>query len=117
MAGASRRRSRARYSTWTPAPPYTSGGYSRLSKATRLGPRWFSGSADAIYQSLNLVYYEQPDYILVFGADHIYRMDPKQMLDAHIASGASATVAGIHAPLREANQFGVIKTAADGKAI
>jgi glucose-1-phosphate adenylyltransferase len=83
----------------------------------RLGPRWFSGSADAIYQSLNLVYDEQPDYILVFGADHIYRMDPKQMLDAHIASGAAATVAGIHAPLKEANQFGVIKTAADGQAI
>src|SRR5450432_3605719 len=83
----------------------------------RLGPRWFSGSADAIYQSLNLVYDEQPDYILVFGADHIYRIDPKQMLDAHIESGASVTVAGIHAPIKEASQFGVIKTAADGKAI
>ena len=83
----------------------------------RLGPRWFSGSADAIYQSLNLVYDEQPDYILVFGADHIYRMDPRQMLDAHIESGASATVAGIHAPLKEAHQFGVIKTASDGQAI
>jgi glucose-1-phosphate adenylyltransferase len=83
----------------------------------RLGPRWFSGSADAIYQSLNLVYDEQPDYILVFGADHIYRMDPRQMLDAHIESGASATVAGIHAPLKEAHQFGVIKTASDGRGI
>ncbi|MFL6138544.1 MAG: glucose-1-phosphate adenylyltransferase [Frankiaceae bacterium] len=76
----------------------------------RLGPRWFSGSADAIYQSLNLVYDENPDYILVFGADHIYRMDPQQMLDAHIASGAGVTVAGIRAPLSEAHQFGVIRT-------
>jgi glucose-1-phosphate adenylyltransferase len=79
----------------------------------RLGPRWFAGSADAIYQSLNLVYDENPDYILVFGADHIYRMDPRQMLDAHIASGADATVAGIRAPKKEAHQFGVIQTAPD----
>jgi glucose-1-phosphate adenylyltransferase len=82
----------------------------------RLGPRWFSGSADAIYQSLNLVYDEDPEYLLVFGADHIYRMDPRQMLDAHIASGAAATVAGIRAPKKEAHQFGVIKTG-DGRRI
>src|SRR3954452_21538003 len=82
----------------------------------RLGPRWFSGSADAIYQSLNLVYDENPDYILVFGADHIYRMDPQQMLDAHIASGAGVTVAGIRAPLSEAHQFGVIRPS-DGARI
>src|SRR2546422_4206249 len=53
----------------------------------RLGPRWFTGSADAIYQSLNLVYDEQPDHIVVFGADHVYRMDPQQMGDHHTASG------------------------------
>src|SRR3569623_1941732 len=61
----------------------------------RLGPRWFAGSADAIYQSLNLVYDEDPDYIVVFGADHVYRMDPEQMLRFHVESGAGATVAGI----------------------
>ena len=54
----------------------------------RLGPHWFAGSADAIYQSLNLVNDERPDYVIVFGADHIYRMDPQQMVDEHIASGA-----------------------------
>jgi glucose-1-phosphate adenylyltransferase len=80
----------------------------------RVGPRWFSGSADAIYQSLNLVHDERPDYILVFGADHIYRMDPRQMLDLHIASGAGATVAGIRAPRKEASAFGVIQTAQSG---
>src|ERR1700704_5245666 len=49
----------------------------------RLGPRWYLGSADAIYQSLNLVYDEQPDYIVVFGADHVYCMDPEQMVHFH----------------------------------
>jgi glucose-1-phosphate adenylyltransferase len=83
----------------------------------RLGPQWFSGSADAIYQSLNLVYDESPDYVLVFGADHIYRMDPEQMMAAHVASGASVTVAGIRQPLSQADQFGVIDVAEDGRRI
>jgi glucose-1-phosphate adenylyltransferase len=83
----------------------------------RLGPRWYTGSADAILQSLNLIYDEQPDYVLVFGADHVYRMDPAQMLDQHIASGASVTVAGIRQPRSEAHDFGVIETAPDGKKI
>jgi glucose-1-phosphate adenylyltransferase len=73
----------------------------------RLGKRWFSGSADAILQSLNLINDEKPDIVVVIGADHVYRMDFKQMVDAHIASGASATVAGIRQPLALASQFGV----------
>jgi glucose-1-phosphate adenylyltransferase len=80
----------------------------------RLGPRWFLGSADAIYQSLNLVYDEQPDYIVVFGADHVYRMDPRQMLRQHIEGGAGATVAGIRIPRSEASSFGVITPDSDG---
>lgn len=83
----------------------------------RLGPRWYTGSADAILQSLNLIYDEQPDYVLVFGADHVYRMDPAQMLEEHIASGAAVTVAGIRQPRSQAHDFGVIETAADGKKI
>jgi glucose-1-phosphate adenylyltransferase len=83
----------------------------------RLGPRWFAGSADAIYQSLNLIYDEKPDYVIVFGADHIYRMDPSQMVAAHIESGAGVTVAGIRQPLSMASQFGVIEVAADGRRI
>ena len=74
----------------------------------RLGKRWFSGSADAILQSLNLVHDEKPDIVVVIGADHVYRMDFEQMIDAHIASGAKATVAGIRQPIELANQFGVI---------
>src|SRR6188472_2528925 len=60
----------------------------------RLGPHWYTGSADAIFQSMNLVHDEQPDYIAVFGADHVYRMDPRQMLKQHIDNGAGVTVAG-----------------------
>src|SRR3990170_1773197 len=81
----------------------------------RLGPRWYQGSADAIYQSMNLINDERPDYIVVFGADHVYRMDASQMVAAHIETGAGVTVAGIRVPRKEAWQFGVIKTAADGE--
>ena len=79
----------------------------------RLGKRWFSGSADAILQSLNLIRDEKPDIVVVVGADHVYRMDFRQMLDAHIASGARATVAGIRQPIELANQFGVIDVQPD----
>jgi glucose-1-phosphate adenylyltransferase len=83
----------------------------------RRGPYWFSGSADAIYQNLNLLNDERPDYVAVFGADHIYRMDPRQMLDHHIETGASVTVAALRAPIEQADQFGVVETAADGHTI
>jgi glucose-1-phosphate adenylyltransferase len=83
----------------------------------RLGPRWFTGSADAIFQSLNLVYDEEPDYVVVFGADHVYRMDPMQMIEAHIDSGAGVTVAGLRRPRESASEFGVIEVASDGHRI
>ncbi|HEU4426677.1 MAG TPA: glucose-1-phosphate adenylyltransferase [Pilimelia sp.] len=83
----------------------------------RLGPRWFAGSADAIHQSMNLINDERPDYVIVFGADHIYRMDPRQMVEQHIESGAGVTVAGIRQPLPMADQFGVIEVAEDRKRI
>lgn len=74
----------------------------------RLGKRWFSGSADAILQSLNLIRDENPDIVVVVGADHVYRMDFNQMVEAHIASGKKATVAAIRQPIELANQFGVV---------
>ena len=74
----------------------------------RLGPRWYTGSTDAIFQSMNLIEDEQPEYIVVFGADHVYRMDPSQMVEAHIDSGADVTVAGIRVPRAEASAFGCI---------
>ncbi len=83
----------------------------------RRGPYWFQGSADAIYQNLNLLRDEKPDTVIVFGADHIYRMDPAQMVRQHVESGASVTVAALRVPIEQADQFGVIETAPDGRTI
>jgi glucose-1-phosphate adenylyltransferase len=77
----------------------------------RRGPQWFQGSADAIYQNLNLISDERPDYVCVFGADHIYRMDPRQMVEFHIEQGAGVTVAAIPVPKRRGERsFGVIES-------
>ena len=81
----------------------------------RLGPRWYQGSADAIYQSMNLIRDEEPDYVVVFGADNIYRMDVEQMLDSHVDGGRGCTVAGIRVPRSQASAFGVIDAGGDNK--
>ncbi len=83
----------------------------------RLGPHWYTGSADAIYQSLNLIYDDNPDIVAVFGADHVYRMDMMQMVHQHVAAGAGVTVAAIPVDRQEASSFGVIKTASDGRTV
>jgi glucose-1-phosphate adenylyltransferase len=82
-----------------------------------LGPYWQSGSADAIYQSLSLIYSERPDLVVVVGADHVYRMDPQQMIDRHTAWGAGVTVAAIPVARTAATAFGVLRTAPDGHRI
>jgi glucose-1-phosphate adenylyltransferase len=81
------------------------------------GPRWQVGSADAIYESLNLIQADRPDLIIVVGADHVYRMDPSQIIEAHLAWGAGATIAAIPVPRKEATDFGVLQTAPDGDRI
>jgi glucose-1-phosphate adenylyltransferase len=81
----------------------------------RRGPHWYSGSADAIFQNLNILDDERPTHVLVFGADHIYRMDPRPMLEQHLSTGAGLTVAGIRVPRAEASAFGVIDVAGDKK--
>jgi glucose-1-phosphate adenylyltransferase len=83
----------------------------------RLGPRWQAGSADAIYESLNLIHADRPDVVVVVGADHVYRMDPRQMIEAHLAWGAGATVAAIPVPRQEATEFGVVQTAPEGHLV
>jgi glucose-1-phosphate adenylyltransferase len=83
----------------------------------RLGARWQSGSADAIYQSLNLIYEDRPDLVAVVGADHVYRMDPTQIIDQHVALGSGVTVATIPVPRKEATAFGVVRTSFDGGRI
>ncbi|TLM87682.1 glucose-1-phosphate adenylyltransferase [Pseudarthrobacter sp. NamE5] len=75
----------------------------------RVGKSWFLGSANAIYQSLNLIHDASPDIVVVVGADHVYRMDFAQMVAQHVNSGAKATVAAVRQPLHMANQFGVIE--------
>ena len=81
----------------------------------RHGPRRYTGSADAILQSLNLIYDARPDIVVVFGADHVYRMDPAQMIDQHLRTGAGVTIAGLRVPRHEATEFGVIDADAEGR--
>ena len=83
----------------------------------RVGPAWQVGSADAIYQSLNLIYADRPDIVVVAGADHVYRMDPAQMIDQHLATGSAATIAAIPVPRSEATGFGVVQAAPGGHRI
>ncbi len=107
-----------RHITQTWAMPGILGNYvTAVPAQQRLGPRWYTGSADAIYQSLNLIEDDDPDYLMVFGADNIYRMDPRQMLDQHIETGAAVTVAGIRKPRAEATEFGVIEQDASSTRI
>lgn len=79
----------------------------------RRGPHWYQGSADAVYQSMNLIRDADPDYVVIFGADNIYRMDVGQMLQHHIDSGLEATVAAIRVPRTEASAFGIIDAGSD----
>src|SRR6516225_9212967 len=83
----------------------------------RLGPQWYTGSADAIFQSMNLISDERPDLVLVVGADHVYRMDPQQMIAQHVTCGAGATVAAIPVARQDAKAFGIVGVAADGRTI
>ena len=79
----------------------------------RVGKHWYLGSADAIFQSLNLIKDDKPDIVVVVGADHVYRMDFAQMVAQHIESGSACTVAAIRQPISMADQFGVIDVAPD----
>jgi glucose-1-phosphate adenylyltransferase len=83
----------------------------------RLGPHWQAGSADAIYQSLNLIYTDRPDLVVVVGADHVYRMDPAQMISQHMASGAGVTVAALPVAGMQAAGLGVMRAAPGGHRI
>lgn len=75
----------------------------------RMGLDWYKGSADAIYQNLNIITDEEPDLTFVFGADHVYRMDMQQMLRFHLDHQADCTVAAIPVPISQASDFGIIE--------
>jgi len=75
----------------------------------RIGENWYQGTADAIFQNLNLIEDFEPDLVAVFGADHIYRMDLAQMIEFHVDRRAAVSVATLPVRLEEANQFGVLE--------
>ncbi len=81
----------------------------------RTGMEWYKGSADAIYQNLNIITDEEPDHVFVFGADHVFRMDVRQMLDFHLKMEADCTVAAIPVPIEQGHEFGIIDVAPDGR--
>ncbi len=83
----------------------------------RMGKRWYDGTADAIYQNLGFIELTAPDQVCIFGSDHIYKMDIRQMLEFHKAKHAVLTVAAIRVPLTEASKFGIIEVDADGRMI
>ncbi|MCS7165819.1 MAG: glucose-1-phosphate adenylyltransferase [Candidatus Calescibacterium sp.] len=83
----------------------------------RIGKIWFRGTADAIYQNLNLIFDEQPDYVIILSSDHIYTMDIKHMIDYHIEKKADITVATFPIDLSEASRFGIMKVDKDNRII
>lgn len=83
----------------------------------RRGPHWYRGSADSIYQNLNLIEDAEPRDVCVFGGDHIYKMDVRQMVDWHRQCGGALTVAAVPVPIEEAWQFGIIEADEEGRII
>lgn len=83
----------------------------------RTGAHWFRGTADAVYQNLNLIFNENPDHVCVFGGDHIYRMDVQQMIAYHVDKGAEVTISAVPVPVEEAHRFGILEMDASGRAV
>ncbi len=83
----------------------------------RMGKRWYDGTADAIYQNLRFIEIENPDQVCIFGSDHIYKMDVKQMLNFHKEKQADLTVSAIRMPIAEASAFGVIEVDENGRMV
>ena len=100
---------------WTISPLLQSQFVTVVPPQMRTGEQWFQGTADAVHQNINLIEEHRPDLVVVFGADHIYRMDIRQMVDFHRERRADVTIAALPVPLREASAFGVIAADADGR--
>ncbi len=83
----------------------------------RMGTSWYTGTADAIYQNVNLIRDIRPDYVAVFGGDHVYKMDVRQMMAYHIQKNAVATISAIPVPISEASSFGVVEVDGEGRMI
>ncbi len=83
----------------------------------RMGPEWFQGTADAVFQNINLIQQHNPELVIVFGADHIYRMDIRQMIDFHLQNDAFVTVAARPVPVEQASSFGIIQTDSERRIV
>lgn len=83
----------------------------------RMGPEWFQGTADAVFQNINLIQHHDPGLVIIFGADHIYRMDIRQMIDYHVKNEAFVTVAARPVPIEQASSFGVIVSDGENRIV
>ncbi len=81
------------------------------------GEDWYRGTADALHQNINLIEQADPHYVAIFGADHIYRMNIREMLEFHMHKRSQATIAAIPVPKDQAAEFGVIEAAPDGSVV
>lgn len=101
--------------SWVVSPMLTQQFVTIVPPQMHSGAEWFQGTADAVYQNLKLIEQHDPDLVIVFGADHIYRMDVQQMVDFHLKRKADISVAALPVPVEEATAFGVIATDAEGR--
>jgi glucose-1-phosphate adenylyltransferase len=101
--------------SWTTSPIFPQQFITVVPPQMAAGPEWFQGTADAVAQNVNLIEQYHPDVVAVFGADHVYRMDVRQMVDFHLETRADATVAALPVPRADASAFGVIDAADDGR--
>lgn len=100
--------------SWLLAPIFPEQFIAVVPPQMREGPEWFQGTADAVYQNLGLIEKRSPDLVVVFGADHVYRMDVRQMVSFHLRSHADVSIAALPVPIGGASAFGIIDADEDG---
>ena len=100
--------------SWLLAPIFPEQFIAVVPPQMREGPEWFQGTADAVYQNLGLIEKRSPDLVVVFGADHVYRMDVRQMVSFHLRSHADVSIAALPVPIEGASAFGIIDADEDG---
>jgi glucose-1-phosphate adenylyltransferase len=100
--------------SWVLAPIFPEQFIAVVPPQMREGPEWFQGTSDAVYQNLGLIEKRSPDLVVVFGADHLYRMDVRQMVAFHLQNSADVTIAALPVPIGMASAFGIIDAAGDG---
>ncbi len=81
------------------------------------GNKWFQGTANAIYQNIDYIESQNPEYVLILSGDHIYKMDYSKMLDFHKEKDAELTVAVLNVPIEEASRFGIMETDAEDRIV